>query len=80
MAYIVEFIKVGREKKSWRAFLKTLQTEDIRAEIADKADVLSRNIDVDFNQRGDRLGFIYAGFHKIGKFKYQEFFADLGSK
>ena len=64
---LVDFIEVGRDKKSWQATLKSLDYDSLYREVRRNGGLGSR--DLEFGQEPDsNKGVILAGFRNVGQF------------
>lgn len=63
----VKFIDVGRNKRSWDADLKPIDTEIVR-HIKKAGVLMSRDIEVDLES-----GAIFAGMRLVGRFELEPF-------
>jgi hypothetical protein len=66
----VEFIEVGRNKRSWTAPMKELDEDALYRSVRKHGAVMSR--DLSFLLEDETNGAVLAGFHKIGTFRIVE--------
>lgn len=68
MSVTVEFINVGRGKKSWRQPLDKLSDQALYRAVKKSGALGSTDIDFTLDENGN--GKIYAGFHNVGEFRF----------
>jgi len=66
---IVNFKNVGRNKKKWKAKLKKLSYKEMYDEVRKNGQVMSRDLEFQYNENSNKAGKIIAGFRKIGEFE-----------
>mgnify|MGYP001126787708 CR=1 FL=1 len=67
MMFTVKFINIGRNKYSWEKHLDEINPEIIEHEIRKSGSLMSRNIEVVFQDFSK--GMIFAGMYCVGRFE-----------
>lgn len=65
----VKFIEVGRNRQSWTATMKTVTMNAIVRQVKQHASILSREIEVNFDQETRKGTLWVGGFRKVGDFE-----------
>jgi len=63
----VEFVEVGRSKKSWCEEMVKLTHGALEKSVRQHGALMSRGIDFDMDD--DNTGTIYSGLHPVGRFR-----------
>ena len=64
----VQFIKVGRGKRTWTSEMQKVTPNLLADEVARSGALMSRDIEVEWDI-DTMKGKIYAGFHSVGTFE-----------
>lgn len=70
MDIIVDFVNVGRDKKSWRATLASLSDRAMFNEVSKKKVLMSKILDFVWHESGEQ-GVILAGMRPVGEFRVE---------